>query len=69
MVFNGILVFGGIQWFQMVLDGLSESVRSCQNVTRPSEMEVYHRGHQERKWLQMAMWNDLNRGVEENEKT
>ena len=53
----------------MVLEGLSESVRSCQNVTRPSEMEVYHRGHQERKWLQMAMWNDLNRGVEENEKT
>ena len=32
-------------------------------------MEAYHRGRQERKWLQMAMWNDLNRGVEENEKT
>ena len=29
-------------------------------------MEVYHREHQEHKWLQMATWNDLNKGIEEN---
>ena len=34
--------------------------------TRPSKMEVYHRGLWEHKWLQMATWNDLNKGIEEN---
>ena len=29
-------------------------------------MEVYHRGHQEHKWLQIATWIDLNQGIEEN---
>ena len=29
--------------------------------TRPSKMEVYHRGFWEHKWLQTATWNDLNK--------
>ena len=32
-----------------------------QKNTRPSKMEVYHRGLWEHKWLQMATWNDLNK--------
>ena len=36
--------------------------------TRPSKMEVYHRGLWEHKWLQMATWNDLNKQIEENNK-
>ena len=36
--------------------------------TRPSKMEVYHRGLQEHKRLQMATWNDLNKGIEKNKK-
>ena len=31
--------------------------------TRPSKMEVYHRGLWEHKWLQMATWNDLNKWI------
>ena len=31
-------------------------------------MEVYHRGHQEHKWLQMATWNDLNKGIRQKNK-
>ena len=31
-------------------------------------MMVYHRGHQEHKLLQMAILNDLNKGIEENKK-
>jgi hypothetical protein len=32
-------------------------------ITRPSKMEVYHRGLWEHKWLQMATWNDLNKWI------